>query len=489
MLECTSRPWGGRAEPNVKVCYNDRNRVERLLGRFKKRIGMKIRISNCCLIGLFVFMSMSWCIWGEGYFISCGLSPDGVSYLRMAEAAARGHLFNPNGVAGHDGWFAVWPLGYPWCIALVIKITSLDAFTSARIVATLITGGILLVLARCARSAFPVLALSLLNLSFCGVFRVSYSEQPYVLALLALCVVLSRKDENRKIACFAIAGLCIATFLFRYVGVFAIFWSIAASYLAAKLERRTLGMVRAAACAAIAVVIFAGGYLFLNHIMCGAFTGGHPTGMSESFLALLRRTFVALLNETQAAFFAALWAGMLLVTAGPGMLRKKSDEVKDEGTPDGMVFVLFGLLCNGTVVVLRFLMPFDPLGFRLLCPGTTLLVLGLVLKIRSRLRVDWTVAINAVPMRRMLVFLALAAVPAFNILPLELEIRRTMHLPSDPWYGSYKDVRAQVMEKYAAMPPGTQFEFPANDFGIDYWIDFLRPDIIAHQPDMPNSAF
>ena len=116
-------------------------------------------------------------------------------------------------------------------------------------------------------------------------------------------------------------------------------------------------------------------------------------------------------------------------------------------------------------------------------------MLGLVLEIRSRLGVDWAVAINAVPMRRILAFLVLAAVPAFNMLPMERGIRRIMHLPSDPWYGSYRDVRARVMEKYATLPPGTQFEFPANDFGIDYWIDFLRPDIIAHQPDMPNAAF
>ena len=99
---------------------------------------MRFRISNCTLIGLAVFAVVSWCIWGEGYFMSCALSPDGVSYLRMSEAAAHGHLFNPNGVSGHEGWFARWPLGYPWCIALVMKMTSLDAFTSARVLATLL---------------------------------------------------------------------------------------------------------------------------------------------------------------------------------------------------------------------------------------------------------------------------------------------------------------------------------------------------------------
>jgi hypothetical protein len=45
------------------------------------------------------------------------------------------------------------------------------------------------------------------------------------------------------------------------------------------------------------------------------------------------------------------------------------------------------------------------------------------------------------------------------------------------------------MEKYAAIPSGTQFEFPTKNIGIDYWIDFLRPDILAHLPDTPNSAF
>jgi hypothetical protein len=199
---------------------------------------MRFRISKCTLIGLAVFAVIAWCIWGEGYFMSCALSPDGVSYLRMSEAAAHGHLFNPNGVSGHEGWFARWPLGYPWCIALVMKMTSLDAFTSARVLATLLSGGFIVLLARCARPAFPVLALSLLNLSFLGVFRLSYSEQPFILVILALCLVLSRERGRSIILVTAISSLVIAAFLFRYIGVFAIFWAMAASIMAARIAGR-----------------------------------------------------------------------------------------------------------------------------------------------------------------------------------------------------------------------------------------------------------
>lgn len=229
---------------------------------------MKIKLSNCGLIGIFVFMGLCWCIWGEGYFMSCGLSPDGVSYLRMSEAAARGHLFNPNGVSGHWGWFANWPLGYPWCIALVMKISTLDSFTAARVVATLVAGGVLVLLARFARPAFPVLALSLLNFSFCGILRIAYSEQLYVLALLALCFVLSRKGEGgKKITIAAITGLSIAAFLFRYIGVFAVFWAMAASYLVSRFYRRRWNMLRTFAFSTVFVGGVVIGYLVLNRIM------------------------------------------------------------------------------------------------------------------------------------------------------------------------------------------------------------------------------
>lgn len=453
---------------------------------------MKFRISNCGLIGLAVFLAMCWCIWGEGCLVTCGLSPDGVSYLRMAEAAAQGYLFNPNGVSGHSGWFAIWPLGYPWSIALVIKITSLDAFTAARVLATLISGGILLLFARCARPAFPVLALSLLNLSFCGIFRLAYSEQPYIFVLMLLCFVLSRKDGNRKSVVLAIAGLSVAAFLFRYVGVFAVCWAMAAVYLAAKLQRRNPSMVRAVAYASTAVFVFAGGYLMLNYFMCGSFTGGHPPGMAESFWSLAGRMLIAMLNETQALVFAVCWMTALFFVAGSGMTgggTARTEQADGEGCPDGTVFILFGLLCNGTVVTLRFLMPFDTLGLRLLCPGTTLIVLGLLLKLRYRLGVDWTEAINAVPMRRILILLVLAAIPASHFQSMENEIRRIMHLPVEPLHDSYSKIRVHVMERYADVPSGRRFEFPTKYNGVYYWINFLRPDIVADVPDSPDKGF
>ena len=450
---------------------------------------MRFRISNCTLIGLAVFAVISWCIWGEGYFMSCALSPDGVSYLRMSEAAAHGHLFNPNGVSGHEGWFARWPLGYPWCIALVMKMTSLDAFTSARVLATLLAGGFIVLLARCARPAFPVLALSLLNLSFLGVFRLSYSEQPFLLAVLALCLVLSReRGKSMFFLVAAISGLSVAAFLFRYIGVFAIFWAMATSCMAARIARRNWRMVRVFAVAAIVVGAFVCGYLLLNRLMSGAFTGGHPPGMSESALVLVKRMAIALLNEMQAFAFAVIWPAALFFASGPGVFGKGGN-TEDECVPDGMVFILFGLMCNGTVILLRFLMPFDALGFRLLCPGTTLLVLGVVLKVRACLRVDWATSINAVPTRRILVFLALLAVPAFHFLSMERELRRVMHLPMESWHEGYHAVRAHVMEKYADVPSGTRFAFPDKHPGVYYWIDFLRPDILADVPDSPDKGF
>ena len=247
-------------------------------------------------------------------------------------------------------------------------------------------------------------------------------------------------------------------------------------------------MIRVFALTAIIVGTFVCGYLLLNRSMSGAFTGGHPPGMSESALALAKRMAIALLNEMQAFAFAVIWPAALFFASGSGVFGKGGDP-ENENVPDGMVFILFGLMCNGTVILLRFLMPFDALGFRLLCPGTTLLVLGIVLKIRACLRVDWATSINAVPTRRILVFLVLLAVPAFHFLSMERELRRVMHLPMESLHEGYHVVRARVMEKYADVPPGTRFSFPNKYPGVYYWIDFLRPDILADVPDSPDKGF
>ena len=180
----------------------------------------------------------------------------------------------------------------------------------------------------------------------------------------------------------------------------------------------------------------------------------------------------------------------LFFVAGSGTFCAKAHQSEvAERTPDGMIFIVFGLLCNGTVVVLRFLMPFDALGLRLLCPGTTLLVFGLLLKLRDRLGADWTAAVNAVPMRRIFVFLILVAVPTSHFLSMECELRRIMHLPGWPFHDSYRIVKTQVLEKYAEVPPGTRFEFPAKYNGVYYWVEFLRPDILADLPDSPDKGF
>ena len=449
---------------------------------------MKRLLSNTNLLALAVFAMLAWTIWGDGYLASCTLSPDGVAYLRMAESAAHGHPFNPNGISGHPGWFARWPVGYPWCIALVSWASGLDAFTSARVLATLMVGALLCLLMLRARPAFPVLALCLLNLSFTGIVRGTYSEQPYILALTAICFALSGGCGRWRTA-LTLAPLCMAAFLFRYVGAFALVWTVAAAALTVRFGRAGRSTLHGAVVAAFAAAAFVAGYLVMNQAMCGSFTGGHPPGAPESFLALARRLCIALLNETQVFFFASAWAAALFFAAGPGSFCGRKADAKADATPDGFAFIAYGLLCNATVILLRFVMPFDTLGLRLLCPGTTLIAIGTILFLRKRLGVDWAAALDAAPTRRLMAFLALAVLPAANFSSMDGEMRRIMRLPKDPMHDAYRTVRARVMEKYADTAPGTRFSFPDSRPGEDFWIDFLRPDILADVPDSPDKGF
>ena len=233
--------------------------------------------------------------------------------------------------------------------------------------------------------------------------------------------------------------------------------------------------------------MFVAGYLLLNHAMCGAFTGGHQPGTSESFLSLARRACLALVNESQMFAFCLFWTATFFAVLGRKAFRRKRDK-NSPATSDGLAFIFLGLLCNGTMLVLRFILPFDTLGFRLLCPGTTLLTFGLILHVRNRLDADWSAALDAIPIRRFLALLTVLAIPATHLTAIEYGIRHVLNLPADALHSPYRTMRARLTAAYADRPAGARLSVPSCQ-DENFWINFLRPDLLADADDLPEKGF
>ena len=83
----------------------------------------------------------------------------------------------------------------------------------------------------------------------------------------------------------------------------------------------------------------------------------------------------------------------------------------------------------------------------------------------------------------------LMALPAANFSAIDGELHRILRLPDDPPRDAYPAIRARVLARHAHLPAGTRFSFPDKHPGEDYWIDFLRPDILADVPDSPDKGF
>ena len=122
-----------------------------------------MRIPNTSLLALAIMFLMAWVAVLDGGLLSSSYTADSVRYMRMAENIKAGHFMNPNGLAGGEGWFAIWPIGYPVVLAAVSAVSGLDVYWASKAVSLLCAIAMLLIFWKFAKDAFPILALALVS--------------------------------------------------------------------------------------------------------------------------------------------------------------------------------------------------------------------------------------------------------------------------------------------------------------------------------------
>ena len=438
-------------------------------------------ISNRLCLAFAVVAIVSWVAIAEGGLLASSYTADSVRYMRMAENIKAGHLMNPNGIVGSDGWFAIWPIGYPTVLAAISMLTGLEVFWASKLISVLCTMGLLFLFWKRGGAAFPLLALGLVNLAYLKISRSSLSEPLFMLVLVAIGFVAADISERQRCdgfdwhSFFMLWLLFVGLFLVRYVGFFAPVW-IGAALLLGRCRRSVIKTISFAGAAAWVVD---GAYWLMNKTMCGFVSGYGRSLPKETGRELLQMVIAAEMHELQA--YGILWFLAICLWFVIWRNRTQSQDSNGKGF-SGRIFIVAGLLYHATVVFMRCRQSFDPLGFRLLYPGTLMIVVGIVLWMTQRGghsgMLNWIRCVEAIPKKYFIPWLVIFMLFGGWILHGELQLRDALGMSVYRLGDSYPNLKERMLAKYKEVPAGTRVNIGCSCCDEDFIIAALRPDII-----------
>ena len=451
---------------------------------------------NCLLLALSVVAVVAWVAIAEGGLLSSFYISDSVNYMRLAENIKAGNWMNQHGLAGRDGWFAVWPVGYPALLAAFSSVFRLEPFWASKVFSVVCCISLLALFWQCARRQFPILALMLVNLAYLKISRGSLSEQPFIVMMACLGFAVDRiaQNEESKLGKGSVRRIALLTlsfiglFLLRYVGAVAPVWAgmaVVVASLAGRMGHRLGILIRRISEVAIAGAVawaFEGGYLLMNRAMCGFVSGYERPVAPESAPELIRMTLSAEFHELQ-AYGICLLLGFLLMllyrTYGAKTDREEKMAATSAPCLSGLVFIAIGVMFHATMIVMRSRHFFNPLGFRLLYPGTFLVTMGCVLIISQKLKIGWMVMLEMLPRRVVAGICVVITLFGVWLLHGELQLRRLCGLGVYGVGEPYQVVKKRVLEKYSMFSPGSKVKLQCDFDGEDFLLAYLRPDLMV----------
>lgn len=354
---------------------------------FLKRFGNELFL-------MLLFVSICISIYSRAYLKGVYITSDSAGYLREAVNLVNGHGFSYDGMAGFHSWFANWPVLYPALIAFVMLITGANAYLASKILSMIVVGMILIVLRICYKKDAWAYALCLTNIGFLSLTYYTWSEIPFILAMLCFALVLSRilkeEEPGKKWYVFlGMAGLCC--FLLRYYGIYV--WIVTRLYLLLlfnnyrkEKDRRVLGKALGIMITAFVSGCLSLAYLLMNKIMNGMASGVSRSLWWDDYEKLTNDLIESLLTEFFNIFslqipqlienfpfnmkvlvLAVILIGFVL------MIKKKCRRFTRESvmiTMSVMYYVIF--------IGIRYVSSMDTFYFRFFEPGSFLFCMGVI---------------------------------------------------------------------------------------------------------------
>jgi hypothetical protein len=433
------------------------------------------------ILVLFWFVASAVIVLKSSLSTSGSLTTDSCFYLGLAQNLIDGEGFY---IASYTGegervWFSLWPFGYPVLIYGIAYLTGLTVFWASKILNIILFGSALIIVKFLFRERAHIYGAVLLFTPFLEIFSHTWSETLFIVSILWLGYAsVSFDSGSNRFASVQLVFASVLLFLSRYIGAFAIvILSIGAIYyLIQKDYRRFVRLSGIIIIVSVFILI----YLYMNISLSGYTTGMERIPAPESFNELVVMTAIAYVNEfnflqgaiyypdilqlryirlLKLVFFIIQIIVFSYVIVKFGMLRMKRVPIDKTA----LLLVLIGFVYWISITAFRWNFYFDRLSFRLLAPGTLMVLFGLIVYLGKAY--DDT---GRAVMQRIIYIIALLSVVVHlaMILPYGIQKERP----------SYHHTINQLQNLYGHIPEGSVVIFP------NYNSVYLRPDIIKAFP-------
>ena len=402
-------------------------------------------ISIFLIIFAFLVLAAKQFLSGSGY-----LSYDSTYYLALSESILNGNGVtlpsrNGNGVQ----YIAYWPVGYPIIIAAFSEILNIGTFTASKIVSLLSVLISLYLIKKYFKTFGAALMLVMIFDRSMAVFSYSWSEAPFLACLIFFsgCIgrIIGNSSEGLKVPFYPVFFAACFLFLFRYVGIFSIgvISIVLLITLFFKNKRASINLMWVI----ISVSLFVTIYLFSNKYLTG-----HLTGMGRGTSS---QTIFELLLDTSSSLWEGLWP--IILMAPPLLIlskRQLSAQINSKEFYMSASFIAAGFMYISSIVFLRSVSHFDDIGWRLVTPGSILVLIG-----------SFNLLFIFFPQqtKKIKIYISLIALLSLVMhLALAIELR---------FPGGFNKATQMRLAKYSMIPDGSIV------FSRDIYIRYLRPDL------------
>lgn len=174
---------------------------------------------------MIIFIVMTVTLLLKSYFNSSGyLSPDSIYYLSLAQNLLDNNSFQLYSPNMKKEFFAIWPVGYPFLIFMIAKITGLSVFLASKLLNILSIGIVLFFFKRLFNKNAYLYGLIFFFASFVEIYSYSWSETVFIFCLVWFSTSIYLLITEVKINPLLYLGILLSSlflFLSRYIGSFS----------------------------------------------------------------------------------------------------------------------------------------------------------------------------------------------------------------------------------------------------------------------------
>lgn len=431
---------------------------------------------GCFLLATTIILLRSY-LASDGY-----LTADGCHYLSLAQTLLNKFSFMVNSPAGREErvFFAVWPIGYPFLIYLMAKLTGFSVFLASKLLNITLMAVLVMTFAKTFKNDALLYTPIILLAPFIENFTYSLSEVPFILGMFFFSLALHRAIQHPRMGGVDVILIFLACqwlFFSRYIGLFVL--GILGLFFVYFLSTRQWRKMLLFGLTLILCLLSILSYFYFNFKTTGYITGmprgSLPFQEFETFIFMISRGLLAEINLLVLGFgptplsfsvFILTFAAQFLLLYRLFQKERFPFSLNQRNLLSaGGLFIFVGIFYLMSIISARTISYFGVLNFRYLFPGTFMIIIGIITLLKQHIILQQKKTLFST-------FLLIALLSsAINIILPAIKQLRNPSLPQ-----GYQQTMETLLQKVVNIPPGSVIIF--GDRNLAY----LRPDLSIASP-------